>query len=199
MTNKALKDFRNVIHKNLKIEPQNAKSSCFIVEEDKKESLIKRIQFTFKNQDDVLIIKQDKNESLKKNYTIENLFEQNSPNTNCCCDFIVFLKSKSNGLTIYYCEIKSCHCEQYLNEAIHQAESSRLFVLHLLEYYSYLYGDTLEFEHFYQFYIYPKINISSKLPPYKKGNKTIYPKPIEVDNQGCANILNGYEFFTALN
>lgn len=142
-----------------------------------------------------MIIKQDKTENLKKNYTIENLFENNSPNTNCCCDFIVFLKSKNDELEIYCCEIKSRHCEKYLNEAVHQTESSKLFVLYLLEYYSYLYGNKLEPLNFYQFYIYPQINIANKLPPYKKGDKAIYPKPIKVNNQGCANIPNGYEFF----
>ena len=41
MTNRILKDFRNAIHKDLKIEPQNKKSGCFVVKEDKKESPIK--------------------------------------------------------------------------------------------------------------------------------------------------------------
>ncbi len=194
MTNKILKDFRNAIHKNLKVEPQNKKSGCFVIKE-KQTSAIKEIQLTFKNQDDILIIKQDKTENLKKNYTIENLFENNLPNTSSCCDFIVFLKPKNDKLTIYCCEIKSCHRENYLNEAVHQTESSKLFVLYLLKYYSYLYGNKLEPLNFYQFYIYPQINIASKLPPYKKDNKIIYPKPIKVDNQGYAKILNGYEFF----
>lgn len=198
MTNKILKDFRNAIHKNLKVEPQK-KSSCYIIKEYKKESPIKQIHFTFKNQDDILIIKQDKTENLKKNYTIENLFENNLPNTNCCCDFILFLKSKNDELKIYCCEIKPCHCKEYLNEALHQTESSKLFVSHLLEYYSYLYNIKLEPTNFYRFYIYPQINIANKLPTHKKDDKVIYPKPIKVDNQGYAKILNGYEFFAVLN
>ncbi|MGX3045396.1 hypothetical protein [Helicobacter sp. T3_23-1056] len=195
MTNKTLKDFRNAIHKNLKVEPQNKKSSCFIIKEDKKESLIKQIHFTFKNQDDILIIKQDKTENLNKNYTIENLFEKNSPNTNCCCDFILFLKSKNNELEIYCCEIKSRYCEKYLNEALHQTKSSKLFVSYLLEYYSYLYNTKLEPTNFYRFYIYPQINIANKLSAYKKGDKVIYSKPIKIDGSGCAKITNGYDFF----
>lgn len=194
MTNKVLKDFRNAIHRNLKIKPQKEKSSCYIIREEKKQSPIKQIYFTFKNQDDVFIIKQDNTENLKKNYTIENLFENNCPNTSCCCDFIVFLKSKNDELEICCCEMKPRHCEEYLSEAIHQTESSKLFVLYLLKYYSYLYGNKLEPSNFHRFYIYPQINIANKLPPYKKDNKMIL-KPIEVDSQGCAKIKNGYEFF----
>ena len=75
MINKILKDFRNAIHKNLKVEPQNKKSSCFVICENEEKSAIKQIHFIFKNQDDVLILKQDRTRELKQNYTIENLFE----------------------------------------------------------------------------------------------------------------------------
>lgn len=61
MTNKDLKNFRNAIHKDLKISPQNGKSSCFVVREEKKESPIQKIEFTFKNQDDILIVRQQEN------------------------------------------------------------------------------------------------------------------------------------------
>lgn len=199
MINKILKDFRNAIHKNLKVEPQNKKSSCFVICENEEKSAIKQIHFIFKNQDDVLILKQDRTRELKQNYTIENLFEiqKDIPNTNSCCDFIVFLNSK-NGLEIYYCEIKSSYTEEHLNKAIHQLESSSLFISYLLGYYQYIYKVyELKPSKIQRFYIYPKINISSKSPSYKKDNK-IHLKSIEIDEQGCAKISNGYEFFTKL-
>ena len=43
MTNKTLKDFRNAIHKDLKVEPQNKQSNCFIINENKEQSTIKEI------------------------------------------------------------------------------------------------------------------------------------------------------------
>lgn len=198
MTNKALKDFRNAIHKDLKVEPQNERSNCFIIEENKEQSTIKEIQFIFKNQDDVLIIKQDNSDDLKKNYTIENLFQNNSPNTNKSCDFIVFLNSKQNGLEIFYCEIKSSTCENSQKEAMLQIESSQLFVLFLLEYYKlrYLKNDLDYFQIPHKnLCIYPKLGISQKNKTYvsEKG-QVLYLKDIDFLD-GCAKISDGYEFF----
>lgn len=199
MTNKALKDFRNAIHKDLKVEPQNERSNCFIIEENKEQSTIKEIQLTFKNQDDVLIIKQDNSDDLKKNYTIANLFQNNSPNnTNKSCDFIVFLNSKQNGLEIFYCEIKSSTCENSQKEAMLQIESSQLFVLFLLEYYKLRYPkndlDYFQIPH-KNLCIYPKLGISQKNKTYvsEKG-QVLYLKDIDFAN-GCAKISDGYDFF----
>lgn len=44
MTNKTLKDFRNAIHRDLKIVPQNEKSSCFVIEEKQETSVITYFQ-----------------------------------------------------------------------------------------------------------------------------------------------------------
>lgn len=197
MTNKALKDFRNAIHKDLKVEPQNKRSNCFIIEENKEQSKIKEIQLTFKNQDDVLIIKQDNRDDLKKNYTIANLFQDNSPNTNKSCDFIVFLNSKDNGLEIFYCEIKSSTCENSQKEAMLQIESSQLFVLFLLEYYKLRYPkndlDYFQIPH-KNLCIYPKLGTSQKNKTYvsEKG-QVLYLKDIDFLD-GCAKI-DGYDFF----
>ncbi len=197
MTNKALKDFRNAIHKDLKVEPQNKRSNCFIIKETKEQSTIKEIQFTFKNQDDILILKQDNTDDLKKNYTIANLFQNNSPNTDKSCDFIVFLNSKDNGLEIFYCEIKSSICEDSQKEAMLQIESSQLFILFLLEYYKLRYhNNDLEYSQISpkNLCLYPKLGIPQKNKTYinEKG-QVLYLKDIDFTN-GCAKISDGYEF-----
>lgn len=220
MTNKGLKDFRNAIHKNLKIEPQNSRSSCFIISENEPKSTIKQIQFTFTHQDNILILKQDKTKEFGLNYTIENLFEnqENIPNTNTCCDFIAFLIF-NNELKIYCCEIKSSYCEKHINKAINQIESSRLFVSYLLDYYFYIgklkcklksniekseselraiideFKDKIKETRINRLYIYPKINSSNKTHTYYKEIKY---KSVDIDIQGCAKITNGYEFFKNL-
>ncbi len=199
MTNKTLKDFRNAIHKDLKVEPQNKRSNCFIIKENKEQSTIKEIQLTFKNQDDVLILKQDNRDDLKKNYTITNLFQNNSPNTNKSCDFIVFLNSKDNGLEIFYCEIKSSIHKESLKDAILQIESSQLFILFLLEYYKLRYhNNNLEYSQIphKNLCIYPKIGISQKSKTYISENKQVlYTKAININfTNGCAKISDGYEF-----
>lgn len=198
MINKTLKDFRNAIHKDLKVEPQNKQSNCFIINENKEQSTIKEIQLTFKNQDDVLIIKQDNRDDLKKNYTIANLFQNNSPNTNKSCDFIVFLNSKDNGLETFYCEIKSSICENSQKDAILQIESSQLFVLFLLEYYKLRYlNNDLEYSQIPRknLYIYPKLGIPQKNKTYaNKKEQSLYFKAIDCID-GCAKISDGYEFF----
>lgn len=198
MTNRILKDFRNAIHRDLKIVPQNKKSSCFVIEEKQETSVIKEIQLTFKNQDDVLILKQDNTDDLKKNYTIANLFQNNLPNTNKSCDFIVFHNSKDVGLEIFYCEIKSS--KESLNEAIMQIESSKLFILYLLEYYKYRYSkNDLEYSQipYKKFYIYPKKGMPDKIKVYRNDKgKVLYLRAVEIDsNNGCAKIPNGYDFF----
>lgn len=127
MNNKVLKDFRNAIHKNLRILPQKGKSSCFIIREEKKESAIKRIEFVFKNQDDVLILRQKENE-----HTINML--EGTP-TNCCCDFIVIMLNKTKDIKIYFCELKSSYYEECLEKAYEQMISSKLFLRYLFECY----------------------------------------------------------------
>ena len=66
------------------------------------ESAIKKIEFTFRNQDDVLIIKQVENQ-----HTI-NMLHKHS--TNKSCDFIIF-RVVQNKLIAYFCEIKSSYNE----------------------------------------------------------------------------------------
>lgn len=99
MTNKNLKDLRDALCDTLKITP---KGSCFSIKEDSKESAIKKIEFTFRNQDDVLIIKQVENQ-----HTI-NMLHKHS--TNKSCDFIIF-RVVQNKLIAYFCEIKSSYNE----------------------------------------------------------------------------------------
>lgn len=182
MTNKDLKKFRNAIHKNLKISPQNEKSSCFIVKEDKKESCIQRIEFTFKNQDDVLIIRQQENR-----YTI-NILEEFS--TNCSCDFIIFMLDKKRDMRVYFCEIKSSYSDEYAEEACRQIHSSKLFVKYMIECYSSFTQDnclkSFDIELKSQcYYIYPKINNSNKKKVYKGDLyvKNLILKPLDIDNK----------------
>lgn len=179
MTNKELKEFRNAIHKNLKISPQNEKSSCFIVREEKKESPIQRIEFTFKNQDDVLIIRQQENRD-----TI-NILEDFS--TNCSCDFIIFMLDKKRDARVYFCEIKPSCRKIYLEEAYGQIYSSKLFLKYVVECYEYythknfFMGFDVDAAITY-YYIYPKINNANKKKTYISSphQKILHLKPVDV-------------------
>lgn len=208
MTNRILQNLAEAIHQDLKIMPRG---SCFIIEESKRESKIKKIELTFSNKDEVLILKQDKTDSLKKNYTVENLFQDNNPNTNCCCDFIVFLNSNQQ-LTIFYCEIKTSGSQEYFKEAIRQNNSSRLFVSYLLQYYKDRYSNS-DFSQqtpykYLCIYSQPKINIANKQPTYQKSKnspkpfkyegETLYLKEVQTDKKGYAKISDGYSFFNNL-
>lgn len=180
MTNKDLKNFRNAIHKDLKISPQNKKSSCFIVRERKKESPIQRIEFTFKNQDDVLIISQ------KENIHTINILEEFS--TNCSCDFVIFMLDKKREMRVYFCEIKPSYRKEYLEEACKQIQSSKLFVKYMMECYSSFAQnnclESLDIELKSQYYyIYPKINNSNKKKVYKDNLyiKNLILKPLDAD------------------
>lgn len=192
--NKELKDFRNAIHKDLKISPQNEKSSCFIVREEKKESPIQRIEFTFKNQDDVLIIRQ------KENRDTINILEEFS--TNCSCDFIIFILDKKRNMRIYFCEIKPSYTKKYLEEACGQIQSSKLFLKYMIECYSsYTQNSHLKscdidsISRYY--YIYPKINDSNKKKVYKDGLyiKNLILKPLEIDNRMAKVYGSGIDKF----
>ncbi|WP_300718574.1 hypothetical protein [Helicobacter sp. UBA3407] len=182
MTIKDLKNFRNAIHRDLKISPQNEKSSCFIVRENKKESPIQRIEFTFKNQDDVLIIAQ------KENMHTINILEEFS--TNCSCDFIIFILDKKKDVRVYFCEIKPSYSKKYLEEACGQIHSSKLFLKYMMECYSSftqnncLKSFDIELKSQY-YYIYPKINNSNKKKVYKDDLdiKNLILKPLEMDSR----------------
>lgn len=189
MTNKNLKDFRNAIHKNLRIDPQKNSSSCFIVKEESQDSAIEKIEFTFKNQDNVLIIRQ------KENRDTINILKEFS--TNCSCDFIVLMIDKTKEIRIYFCEIKSSCKEKYLKEAYEQILSSKLFLKYVMDCYSY-YTQNNDFKDFdiesvaKYYYIYPKIGISSK----QKISNGLILKPLEIHNK-IAKIFESdiYNFF----
>lgn len=194
MTNKELKEFRNAIHKDLKISPQNKKSSCFIVREEKKESPIQKIEFTFRNQDDVLIIQQ------KENRDTINILEKFS--TNCSCDFIIFILDKKRDVRVYFCEIKPSYSKKYLEEACGQIHSSKLFLKYMIECYSSftqnncLKSCDIESKSQY-YYIYPKINNSNKKKVYKDDLdiKNLILKPLEIDSRAakvCENSINNF-------
>lgn len=150
MTNKHLKKFRDVIKDDLKIKPRG---NCFAVKEEKEKSQIKKIEFTLKNQDDFLILRQDEN-----NHTLNLL---NNFSTNESCDFIVF-RIFNNELIIYYSEIKSSYSKENKEKALKQIKSSRLFIKYLLSCYLEYCGENITIEKEIFLYIYPKIGISSK-------------------------------------
>ncbi|EDO9811492.1 hypothetical protein GZH76_001701, partial [Campylobacter coli] len=110
-----MKKFRDIIKDDLKIKPRG---NCFAVKEEKEKSQIKKIEFTLKNQDDFLILRQDEN-----NHTLNLL---NNFSTNESCDFIVF-RIFNNELIIYYSEIKSSYSKENKEKALKQIKSSKLF------------------------------------------------------------------------
>lgn len=123
MTNKILKDLRNSIDSDLRILPSR---TLFSIIEDRRESLIKRINFKFTNQDDILIIRQ------RENIHTIKFFEDKNFATNKHCDFIVLIVV-SNELKIYFCEIKSS--DKKIDEANMQIKSSKLFLKYLFNCY----------------------------------------------------------------
>lgn len=184
MTNKNLKDLRDAIHKDLKINPTG---SCFSIKEDSKESAIKKIEFTFRNQDDALIIKQVENQ-----HTI-NMLHKHS--TNKSCDFIIF-RVVQNKLIAYFCEIKSSHHDKYAKEAYEQMRASKLFVEYLLACYRHYHNKDIDIDmrESKYYYIYPKLGNSNKKKPYIGNvNQThlqfrLRFKPLMIDKSGIARI-----------
>ncbi|MBZ7937036.1 hypothetical protein ACD575_04955 [Campylobacter sp. LH-2024] len=150
MTNKQLKEFRDAIKDDLKIKPNG---NCFIVKEEKEKSQIKKIEFTLKNQDDFLILRQIENK-----HTLSLL---NSFSTNESCDFIVF-RVHNNKLIIYYSEIKSSFSKENKGKALKQIKSSRLFIKYLLSCYLEYRNEKIEIEKEFFLYVYPKLGISNK-------------------------------------
>lgn len=178
MTNKNLKDLRDAIHKDLKINPTG---SCFSIKEDSKESAIKKIEFTFRNQDDALIIKQVENQ-----HTI-NMLHKHS--TNKSCDFIIF-RVVQNKLIAYFCEIKSSHHDKYAKEAYEQMQASKLFVKYLLACYRHYRNKDICIDGMRYYYFYPKYPISNKKKTYiDNANQThLQFKPLMIDERGIARI-----------
>ncbi|WP_279177062.1 hypothetical protein [Campylobacter insulaenigrae] len=169
MTNKHLKNFRNAIKDDFKIKP---KGNCFVVKEEKEESQIKKIEFTLKNQDDFLILKQIENK-----HTLNLL---NSFPTNKSCDFIVF-RIFNNELIIYYSEIKSSYSEENKEEALRQIKSSKLFIDYLLSCYLEYHKESIITKKEFFLYIYPKMGVSNKRNFYKKTNLRF--KDVEISDK----------------
>ncbi len=186
MTNKNLKDFVENICDDLKIKPRG---NSFKITEEKIESPIKEINFTFKNKDDVLILRQK-----EQTHTIK-FFKGDGVLTDSHCDFIVFLNLK-DGLRVCFCEIKPD--VKYTDKAALQLKSSKLFLEYLLNCYKNYFGVDCFTEHNLddisrKYYIYPS-NISAKGKVY--GNSEILLRKIEIDRrQGAAHIADGYSFF----
>ncbi|EAL2830415.1 hypothetical protein A0Z62_04885 [Campylobacter lari] len=168
MTNKHLKIFRDAIKDDLKIKPNG---NCFIVFEKHEDSKIKKIEFTLKNQDDFLILRQDENK-----HTLNLL---NSFSTNKSCDFIVF-RILNNELIVYYSEIKSSLSKKNENEALEQIQSSRLFVNYLLSCYLEYHKESIVIKKEFFLYIYPKMGVSNKRIFCKMTNLRF--KSVEVSN-----------------
>lgn len=184
MTNRALKKFCNSLHKDLSIAP---KGSCFIIKENGDDSAIKEIHFTFKNKDDVVLIKQD-----EKKHTIDMFLQYH---TNCSCDFILFVNDKKD-LHICLCEIKSSL--EYIEKAKEQLKSSKLFLQYLLNCYVHYSNDKefakIDLDSIKMYYIYPKLGISNKKSVCPSDNEGLIFKPIAVGEKNC-KIDNAYEFF----
>ena len=186
MTNKNLKDFVENICDDLKIKPHG---NLFTIMEEKTESPIKKINFAFRNKDDVVILRQK-----EQIHTIK-FFKGDSVSTDSHCDFIVFLNLR-DGLRIYFCEIKSSI--EHIDKAVLQLKSSKLFLEYLLN----CYRDYFNTDCFTKFnlndiskkyYIYPKINISSKKPV--RYCSDILTKAVNANKDGIVDISDGYSFF----
>ncbi|EAI3889861.1 hypothetical protein DYR41_07215 [Campylobacter jejuni] len=185
MTNKYLKNFRNAITDDLKIKP---KGNCFVIIEEKEKSKIKKIEFTLKNQDDFLILRQIENK-----HTLNLL---NSFSTNESCDFIVF-RIFNNELIIYYSEIKSSYNEENKEKALKQIESSKLFIDYLLSCYLKYHKANITTKKEFFLYIYPKIGISNKNNFCKKTNLIFKDVEISDKENGIVRISENKinEFF----
>ena len=171
MTDDELKDFRNAIHEGLKIIPET-ESSRFIVRENEEKSAIQKIEFKFKNNNDILMIQQDNNK-----HTISNMLKfKNSKKipTGRSCDFIVFMLDKNRTIKTYFCEIKSSCSNQELKKACEQIQASKLFFKYLIDCYStytqnnYLKDCNIDIAKCY--YIYPRPSISAKGKTHKDDN-----------------------------
>lgn len=188
MTNKDLKNLGDAICDDLKIKPRG---NLFIITEGKIESPIKKINFTFKNKDDILIIRQK-----EQTHTIK-FFKGEKVSTDLHCDFIAFLKL-NDGLKIYFCEIKPSI--EYLDKASLQLKSSRFFVEYLLNCYKNYFNVSCFTELGLddvsgKYYIYPKVNISNKKGVCNRSDMLI--KAVDVDENRSVNISDGYEFFSS--
>ena len=185
-TNKDLKKFKDKICSDLK--SQNNQTNFMVYEKDLN-SIIKQIHLIFKNQDDALILQQK-----PKTHTIKIL--ENS-STDYSCDFIVF-RIINNKLKIYFCEIKSSI--NFLDKALEQIASSKLFIKYLIECYNYYCGDNNLFKGFSMeqdtsyFYIYPKINSGNK-SKIKNYAKSLLIKQVEINEKSIAIIQDTEKFF----
>lgn len=186
MTNKNLKDFMEAICDDLKIKPHG---NLFTIMEEKTESPIKKINFTFKNKDDVLMLRQK-----EQTHTIK-FFKGENVSTDSHCDFIVFLRLK-DGLRICFCEIKPS--VEYMDKAALQLKSSKLFLEYLLNCYKNYFDidcfNELDLDDISRkYYFYPKINMSTKRQICSRYE--ILLRAIEINEKGIAYITNGYSFF----
>ncbi|XAK34133.1 hypothetical protein AAID95_08285 [Campylobacter coli] len=136
MTNNELQNFKNCLHNNLKA---IQKGIYFVVKEQEEKSIIKEIDFGFKNKDDVLIIQQDINNCLP----ITNLFGNDKDRIESC-DFIVLL-IKNKELKIFFCEIKSSNSEDNREKAKRQIKSSKIFFEYLYKSYLHKYNKNVDF------------------------------------------------------
>ena len=129
-----------------------------------------------------------------KTHTIKIL--ENS-STDYSCDFIVF-RIINNKLKIYFCEIKSSI--NFLDKALEQIASSKLFIKYLIECYNYYCGDNNLFKGFSMeqdtsyFYIYPKINSGNK-SKIKNYAKSLLIKQVEINEKSIAIIQDTEKFF----
>ena len=186
MTNKDLKAFRNAIHTSLKIAPRG---SCFVVKEENKCSVIKKIEFTFKNQDDVVIIKQESNHPTKQ------LFQQErSEKSTESCDFIVLIHKITTE--IYFCEIKSRFTPDNCKKAIKQIKSSKIFFEYLYRSYKECFNSNFEIslKNAKHILIYPSSAEEKHTTSYSEGNLKLEPRLIEIKDFE-AKIADGYKFF----
>ena len=189
MTNSDLKRLKDSVCDSLKIKPNK---QIFTIEEKESKSKIKKLIFTFKNKDDVFIIRQDPNQhttSVLKKYS-----------TNSSCDFVVFSMGKNKRLTICFCEVKSSYCEKIYKKAYEQVSSSYLFVKYLLECYKFFYDDDtfLADISYKYYYVCPKIGISNKRQISKNKSKNDIYLSIKAvkEEYGVVTINDGYGFLT---
>ena len=186
MTNKNLKNFIENICDDLKIKPHG---NLFTIMEEKTESPIKKINFAFRNKDDVVILRQK-----EQIHTIK-FFKGDSVSTDSHCDFIVFLKT-NYGLRICFCEIKPSF--EYIDKAALQLKSSKLFLEYLLNCYK-TYFDIDCFAELdldgisRKYYLYPKINMPNKKPVCYRSDMLM--KAVSANKDGIVDIPDGYSFF----
>lgn len=188
MVNKELKDFKNCLHGSLKA---IQKGIYFVVKEQEESSIIKEIDFGFKNKDDAPIIQQDINNCLP----ITNLFGNNEDKIESC-DFIVLL-IKNKELKIFFCEIKSSNTEATRKKAKQQIKSSKIFFEYLYKSYLHKYDKNDDFsmaiENAKSLILYPA-SMPQKSFVASMSSDLISCK-MELDDDGVCYIADGYEFF----